>query len=353
MLKQPKMSIFFLFFIALNIIKIVIAGNVQDTSFNFDRYAGITDTREKKDSSSVYLDLSKAEPKGQVVRVYIIDSSADIIRSNGGDFFWCELGKKYFLYNTVRENGGSYCRIYITGHPGPISGKWSPDSVNESGVITLKNAYYQSDAELSSERANDVLSALFGNINIHFTTFDQTYSARVGQFLVQASLKRKVTISSDCQMSCSISHSVFVYGKEVKYNPTITFKDKTLNDFKDLLTKLLNENPKNFFDRVKFAMRDGSVTLIPVGDLGFKIVFEFKRHPNRYLTNTGELEITAVYLGNPPAVKQYVFATVNALSPSNWVLPMERSFSVIPSISIAVSGYYLLFIALELALILA
>jgi len=337
----------------LNIIKIVIAGNYQDTNFNFDRYAGITDTREKMDSSSVYLDLSNAGPKGEVVRVYIIDSEADRIRSNGGDFFRCELGKKYFLYNTVRENGGSKCRLYITGHPEPIFGKWSPDSVQQSGVITLKYAYYQSDEELSSERANDALSALFGNINIHFTTFDQTYNDRVGQFLVQASLKRKVTISSDCKMFCSISHSVFVYGKNFEYNSEITFKDNTLNNFKDLLNKLLNENPENFFDRLKFAMRDGSVTLIPLGDLGFKIVLEFKRNPNRYLTNTGELDITVTYLGSPPSVKQYVFAKVNSLCPSNFVLPMERAFSVIPTTTIIVSGYYLLFTVLELALVLA
>lgn len=347
------MSILFLFFIALNIIKIVIAGNYQDTSFSFDRYAGITDSREKLDSSSVYLDLSNARPKGEVVRVYTIDSDADRIRSNGGDFFRCELGKKYFLYNTVRENGGSRCRLYITGHPEPISGKWSPDSVQQSGVITLKNAYYQSDEELSSERANDVLSALFGNINIHFTTFDQTYTERVGNFLVQASLKRKVTISSDCKMFCSISHSVFVYGKDFKYNSEVTFKDKTLNEFKDLLNKLLNENPENFFNRVKFAMRDGTVTFIPIDELGFKIVFEFKRNPNRYLTNTGELVITVVYIGSPPSLKQYVFATVKNLCPSGSAFPMERSFSVIPAATIAVSGFYLLFMVLALPLVLA
>jgi hypothetical protein len=74
-------------------------------------------------------------------------------------------------------------------------------------------------------------------------------------------------------MSCSISHSIFVYDKDIKYNADITFKDKTLNNFKDLLKKLLVENPKNFFDRVKLPLRDGSVTLIPLGDLGFKIVF--------------------------------------------------------------------------------
>lgn len=346
------MSILFLFFIAFNIIKIVIAGNYQDTSFSFDWYAGITDTREKMDSSSVYLDLSNAEPKGEIVRVYIIDSDADIIRSNNGDFFRCELGKKYFLYNNVRENGGYRCRLYITGHPEPISGKWSPDSVEQSGVKTLKNAYYQSDEELSSERANDVISALFGNINIHFTTFEQTYSSRVGDFLVQASLKRKVTISSDCKMFCSISHSIFVYDKKYTYNADVTFKDSTLNEFKDLLNKLLNENPENFFDRVKFALRDGSVTFIPIDELGFKIVFEFKRNPNRYLTNTGELEITVVYLGSPPSAKKYVFAKVKSLCPSNFVLPMERAFSVIPAATIIVSGYYLLFMVLELGLVL-
>ena len=149
----------FLFFLYLNIIKIAISGNYQDIPFSFDRYAGIAKPSEKNDASSVYVDLSNASPKGQVVRVYIIDSDSDRIRSYGGDFFRCELGKKYFLYNSVRENGGTRCRIYITGHSEPISGKWSPDSIQQSGVITLKNAYYQSDEELSSERANDVLSA--------------------------------------------------------------------------------------------------------------------------------------------------------------------------------------------------
>ena len=45
------MSKLYLFFLFLNIINIVITGNIKDTTFNFDRYAGITDSREKKDSS--------------------------------------------------------------------------------------------------------------------------------------------------------------------------------------------------------------------------------------------------------------------------------------------------------------
>jgi len=336
----------------LNIIKIAISGNYKDTTFSFDRYAGITDSREKNDASSVYLDLSNASPKGQVVRVYIIDSDSDRIRSYGGDFFRCELGKKYFLYNSVRENGGTRCRIYITGHSEPISGKWSPDSIQQSGVITLKNAYYQSDEELSSERANDVLSALFGNINIHFTTFEQTYQAVVGQFLVRASLKRKVSISSECKMFCSISHSIFVYDKKVTYNSDITFKDKNLNQFKDLLNKLLNENPKNFFDRVKFAMRDGTVTLIPLSDLGFKIVLEFKRNPYRYLTNTGELEIIVSNLGSPPSVKEYVFATAKSLSNVDFALALKQTYNL-QNQNMLYSGFYLFITALVTTLVFA
>ena len=342
----------FLFFLYLNIIKIAISGNYKDTTFSFDRYAGITDSREKNDASSVYLDLSNASPKGQVVRVYIIDSDSDRIRSYGGDFFRCELGKKYFLYNSVRENGGTRCRIYITGHSEPISGKWSPDSIQQSGVITLKNAYYQSDEELSSERANDVLSALFGNINIHFTTFEQTYQAVVGQFLVRASLKRKVSISSECKMFCSISHSIFVYDKKYTYNWDITFKDKTLNSFKDLLNKLLNENPKNFFDRVKFAMRDGTVTLIPLSDLGFKIVLEFKRNPYRYLTNTGELEIIVSNLGSPPSVKEYVFATAKSLSNVDFALALKQTYNL-QNQNMLYSGFYLFITALVTTLVFA
>ena len=45
------MSTLFLFFLSLNIIKNVISGNYGDTTFSFDRYAGITVPREKKDSS--------------------------------------------------------------------------------------------------------------------------------------------------------------------------------------------------------------------------------------------------------------------------------------------------------------
>ena len=110
------MIVLFIFFLSLTTIQIANAGNYKDTSFSFDRYSGITDPREKTDTSSVYLDLSNASPKGEIVRVYIIDSDSDIIRSYDEDFFRCELGKKYFLYNSVREKGGSRCRLYIRGH---------------------------------------------------------------------------------------------------------------------------------------------------------------------------------------------------------------------------------------------
>ena len=151
-------------------------------------------------------------------------------------------------------------------------------------------------------------------------------------------------------MTCSISHSIFVYDKKYTYNYDITFKDKTLNSFKDLLNKLLNENPKNFFDKVKFAMRDGTVTLIPLGDLGIKLIFEFKRNPNRYLTNTGELEINIIYIGSPTAVKQYVFAAVKSLSNVDFSLAMEKSFKVLIPSGLIISGFYLLFVILELVL---
>ena len=154
-------------------------------------------------------------------------------------------------------------------------------------------------------------------------------------------------------MSCSISHSIFVYDKKFTYNWDITFKDKILNNFKDLLNKLLNENPKNFFDRVKFAIRDGSVTLIPLNDLGFKIIIELKRNPNRQLTNTGELEITVSYLGSPPALKKYVFEEANRKSNKEFSRAMERSFSVTAPSAIRGSGFYLLSTILGLALALA
>ena len=151
-------------------------------------------------------------------------------------------------------------------------------------------------------------------------------------------------------MSCSISHSIFVYDKKFTYNWDITFKDKILNNFKDLLNKLLNENPKNFFDRVKFAIRDGSVTLIPLNDLGFKIIIELKRNPNRQLTNTGELEITLYYLGSPPALKQYVFKEASSMSNREFSEAMERSFSVIAPQAIRGCGFYLLFTILGMCL---
>ena len=112
----------------------------------------------------------------------------------------------------------------------------------------------------------------------------------------------------------------------------------------------MNENPKNFFDKVKFAMRDGTVTLIPLGDLGIKLIFEFKRNPNRYLTNTGELEINIIYIGSPTAVKQYVFAAVKSLSNVDFSLAMEKSFKVLTPSGIIISGFYLLFMILVLIL---
>ena len=250
----------------------------------------------------------------------------------------------------MKENGGTRCRIYITVHSERISGKWSPDSIKQSGVITLKNAYSQSDEELSSERANDVLSALFGNINIHFTTFEQTYEAIVGQFLVHASLKRKVSISSESKMFCSISHSIYVYDKKVEYNSDITFKDKNLNQFKDLLNKLLNDGPQKLFDKVKFAVGDGSVTLIPFDEFCFRILFEFKREPARYLTNTGELEIDVAYIQTPTTtratIKESVFSIVSSWSTRKFAGALENLLrSIVPGI--VMTGYYLLFTIVE------
>ena len=343
------MSVLFLFFLSLNIIKIAISGNCKDTSFHFDSNAGITDSREKTDKTSVYLDLSYAEPKGELVRVYIIDSDTDRIRSYGGDFFVCQLGYKYFLYNSVRESGGTRCRIYITGNPKPIFGKWSPDSVPESGVITLKKAYSQSDADLSSERANNVLQALFGNINFHFTGFDQRFSGRLGNFIFEAKLKNKITISTDCKVSCSISHSI-VFDKEIKYDKDITFQDGKLNEFKDLLNKLLNDGPQKLFDKVKFAVGDGSVTLIPFDEFCFRILFEFKREPARYLTNTGELEIDVAYIQTPTTtratIKESVFSIVSSWSTRKFAGALENLLrSIVPGI--VMTGYYLLFTIVE------
>ena len=107
----------------------------------------------------------------------------------------------------------------------------------------------------------------------------------------------------------------------------------------------MNENPKNFFDRVKFAMRDGTVTLIPLSDLGFKIVFEFKRNPDRYLTNTGELEIIVSNIGSPPSLKEYVLATAKSLSNAAFALALEQTFNL-KNMQMLLSGFYLLIIAL-------
>lgn len=112
-------------------------GNIQDADFRVtsDQVIG---KREKRDRTSVYLNVSGFE--GTVrVRVLGFDRAGNAHNCTwGGGEFHVSAGK-YFLYNNVGEEGYPHAALQFLGVNGrTITGRWSPDSVPESGCITLK-----------------------------------------------------------------------------------------------------------------------------------------------------------------------------------------------------------------------
>lgn len=100
-----------------------------------------TTIRTKANDSSVYLNLEDSHDSGPVGVCIFGIGGGQVEFENctfNAEHFTLELGKKYKLYNNVKERGHSGVQIKFFGEAGKrIVGKWSPDYVEEVGCITI------------------------------------------------------------------------------------------------------------------------------------------------------------------------------------------------------------------------
>lgn len=118
-------------------------GNTTNQPFNYTispQGECWTTMRTKVNSTSVYLNLEGSRSNAVDVRIFGIGGSSECenCTNNSSLVYHLETGKKYELYNKVRENGHFAVQIKFSGKPGTnLIGSWSPDYLPESGCVTI------------------------------------------------------------------------------------------------------------------------------------------------------------------------------------------------------------------------
>lgn len=100
-----------------------------------------TTIRTKASDSSVYLNLEASQGESVDVSIFGVGGLVEFENcTNRSERFELALGKKYQLYNCVKENGHSGVQLRFIGTSGQqIKGKWSPDFSPEDGCILVKS----------------------------------------------------------------------------------------------------------------------------------------------------------------------------------------------------------------------
>jgi hypothetical protein len=95
-----------------------------------------TEARRKDNTTSIYLNLTNSNGTSVTVQILRGNSGSCTINDR---LHVVQPGKKYMLFNDVQESGFSYVQLEFTGPAGQqIQGRWSPDSVPETGCSILK-----------------------------------------------------------------------------------------------------------------------------------------------------------------------------------------------------------------------
>lgn len=109
----------------------------RDFSFYFGNYRAATTREEKDNTSSLYMYCQQGTP-------YIASAGASYSDSQYSTVYDVSHGYSYsfapntrrFMYNFVLEEGFSYAVIIgTTSTTGSATGKWSPDSIPQAGVL--------------------------------------------------------------------------------------------------------------------------------------------------------------------------------------------------------------------------
>ena len=117
--------------------------DTYDRAFTFrftDKYEGRqTGPQTKDNDSSLYMWYASAGPTYYDAKAigYTNPSQYEWTDCSGGYHYRFYHGQRRFMYNYIKENGYSAAGIYgfNQSSEGTASGYWSPDSVDEAGVL--------------------------------------------------------------------------------------------------------------------------------------------------------------------------------------------------------------------------
>ncbi len=135
-------------------------GNTTNQPFNYTispQGECWTTIRTKANSTSVYLNLEGSRSGAVDVRIFGVGggSECENCTNSSSLVYHLETGKKYELYNKVRENGHFATQLQFSGKPGTkLIGSWSPDYSPESGCITVGKS--GNDSVIGSSGRSDV-----------------------------------------------------------------------------------------------------------------------------------------------------------------------------------------------------
>lgn len=135
-------------------------GNTTDRPFEIGsgQDCGNTSTESKMNDTSIYLDLRKSN-FSSTVQVSVIgchENGESLNCTNKGDFFYVESGKKYMLYNQVKDLNFNFVYLKFTkSNPQEIiSGVWSADSIADSSCQILRSGNKSENNNTNSAKGN-------------------------------------------------------------------------------------------------------------------------------------------------------------------------------------------------------
>lgn len=134
--------------------------NTHDENFDFSSTTNNTvfetNSRDKNTKSSIYINLTKSSFPGTIdVSVIGVGDDEQANCTNRAESFQLSAGKKYELYNTVKENGFKQAKIRFKLSPNiSLKGSWSPDYSPEKGVIAVRGGCFSSSGKGNTSDTN-------------------------------------------------------------------------------------------------------------------------------------------------------------------------------------------------------
>lgn len=215
-------------------------GNISDRPFEIGpgQERGTTAVESKTNDTSIYLDLRKSNFSGSI-KVYVIGQNSNETRNctNKGEYFLVESGKKYMLYNQVKEsNFQSVFLEFVKPNPQDlVTGLWSPDSIPDSACQILRsgaNNDHNSNSSKGNTKDEEFQFDLMPSQTFTTNWRPKYNSSSIYLNLTESNFDGPINVSifgrhSNSERNCTnrvSSFSVFSHNKYFLYNQVLESK---------------------------------------------------------------------------------------------------------------------------------